>query len=112
MELIPLDAGWAGVLGAVVGALATLAGIPLNHWLLNKRANSLAEKRKARLRVMLNGERYTWRSIEALAASIGADELSTKALLIEIDARASLSNGQSWALVSRAPWPEDLQQAD
>jgi len=107
-----LDAGWAAVLGALIGAGATLAGIPITHWVQQRRANSLAEKRRARLRGMLNGKRYVWRSLDALAASIGADHETTKELLIEIDARASFSNGKSWALVSRAPWPEDLQPID
>lgn len=103
---------WVGVIGALVGAGASLAGIPLSHAIKVKRANSLAETRRARLRGMLNGKRYTWRSLEALASSIGADEGTTKELLIEIDARASFKNPRSWALVSRAPWPEDLQPAE
>ena len=104
-----LDAGWAAILGALVGAFASLAGIPLAHWVQQRRASSLAEKRRARLRGMLSGRNYTWRNIDALAASIGADRDTTTELLIEIDARASFSNPGSWALVSRAPWPYDLQ---
>lgn len=58
---------------------------------------------------MLGGDKYTWRSLDALSAAIGADEATTAELLIEIDARASMSNGRSWALISRAPFPEDMQ---
>jgi hypothetical protein len=43
------------------------------------------------------------------AASIGADKETTLELLIEIDARKSYTNDKSWALISRAPWPEDQQ---
>ena len=107
-----LDAGWAGVAGAAIGAIATIAGGALTHWLQNRRTASLAEKRRTRLKQMLSGQTYTWRSLEVLAASIGADQTTTAELLIEIDARASLSNNRSWALVSRAPWPADMQSGD
>lgn len=104
-----LDAGWAGVIGAAIGALGTIGGSWLSYNLQNRRAENLAEKRKNRLRIMLSGNKYTWRGIDTLAASIGADEETTKALLIEIDARASFTNSKTWALESRAPWPEHLQ---
>lgn len=104
-----LDAGWAGVIGAAIGALGTFGGSWLSHCLQNRRADALAEKRKKRLRLMLSGTKYTWRGIDTLAASIGADEDTTKALLIEIDARASFTNPKSWALETRAPWPDHLQ---
>jgi len=104
-----LDAGWAGVIGAAIGVIGAVTGGFVTHWLRNRRAASLAEKRRARLNTVLNGNTYIWRSMNVLAASIGADESKTAELLIEIDARASLTNNQSWALVSRAPWPADMQ---
>jgi len=107
--MTPLDAGWAGVIGAGIGGIVALAGIPITHWVQNKRASSLAEKRRARLRGMLSGKKYTWRSLAQLAASIGADDATTTELLLEIDARASFSDPRSWALVERAPRPDDLQ---
>jgi hypothetical protein len=107
--MMALDAGWAGILGALVGVAGTISGNVLTHWLQNRREDTLAEERRARLRGMLSGDKFTWRSLETLAASIGADEATTTKLLIEIDARASFSNGRSWALISRAPWPDDLQ---
>lgn len=103
------DAGWATVVGALIGVFATLSGNWVTHWLQNKRESSLAEKRRQRLRQMLSGEKYVWRSLDALSAAIGADVSVTAELLIEIDARASVANGKSWALISRAPFPEDLQ---
>jgi hypothetical protein len=106
---MPIDAGIAGIVGAVIGGGVTLGGIWLTHHLQHGRSLSLAEKRRARLRQMLSGEKFKWRSLSVLAASIGADEATTAELLIEIDARASIANNQSWALVSRAPWPEDMQ---
>jgi len=107
-----LDAGRAAVRGALIGALGTLTAISLTHWLQLRKSSSLADARKARLRGMLSGNKYTWRPTDSLVASIGADEDSTKAILIEIDARASSSNPKSFAMVSSAPWPDDLQPVD
>jgi hypothetical protein len=104
-----LDPSWAGIVGALVGASATLAGNWLTYWLGNRRASSLAETRRGRLRQMLSGAKYKWRSLSVLAASIGADENTTAELLLEINARASMTNSGSWTLVSRSPWPVDVQ---
>jgi len=106
---VALDPGWAGIIGTAVGGVLTIGGNAILEWQKNRRAASLSEKRKQRLRQMLGGERYTWRSLKVLAAAIGADERTTAELLLEIDARASLDNTGSWALVSRAPWPKDVQ---
>lgn len=105
--MTPLDAGWAGVLGALIGVLGALATGYLTHTLQNSRASSLAEKRSARLRRELESKQFTWRSIERLSAVIGADESMTAELLIEIGARASLTDKKVWALESRAPFPAE-----
>lgn len=107
-----LDAGWAAVIGAGIGVAGTILGNVVSHWLQNRRASSLAEKRREQLRKRLSGNMYKWRSIEHLAAAIGADENTTAELLIEIGARASLTNNKSWALESRAPFPDDMQPND
>lgn len=104
-----LDPGWSAVFGALIGALATTLGGWFTHHLQTKRASGLSAKRRERLRQLLSGKKYVWRSIDTLAAAIGADETTTCELLLEIDARASVSNQKSWALISRAPWPDDLQ---
>lgn len=113
---MPLDPGWAAIFGGILGAVTTVVtGVVtplLTSWIIGRKARALSDKRRTMLRGMLNGERYVWRSIDKLAASIGADEPITTALLLDIDARASLTNRQSWALVSRAPWPEDVQPKD
>ena len=98
---------FVGVLGAAIGACATLGAQWLNHFLQNKKANSLAEKRRQRLRRELENKRFVWRSLERLTAVIGADQETTVGLLIEIDARAEKANANLWALESRAPYPED-----
>jgi len=104
-----LDPGWAGLIGTALGGILTIGGNSVLERQKSRRANSLAQKRRDRLTQMLSGERYKWRSLKVLAAAIGADEKTTAELLIEIDARASLDNTGSWALVSRAPWPRDVQ---
>ena len=95
----------------MIGACATLSAQWLNYNLQNKRANSLAEKRRERLKRELEDKKYTWRSIERLSAVIGADEETTVGLLIEIDARASQTNKKVWALESRAPYPTAKEES-
>lgn len=38
-----MDAGWAGLIGAAIGAAATLSGNWLSYWLQNQRSLSLAD---------------------------------------------------------------------
>jgi hypothetical protein len=102
-----LDAGWAGILGASLGVFGTLAAATLSHHLQNKRATSLAEKRRERLKRELSSEKYSWRSIERLCAVIGADESTTVELLIEIGARMSQTDKKVWALESREPFASE-----
>ncbi|GAB5482476.1 hypothetical protein [Sphingorhabdus sp. EL138] len=102
----------AVLIGAVVGAVASLATVFLTHWLAKRREYRLDDKRKERLILLLRGEKYKWRSIETLSSAVGADIIKTKELLIEIDARQSLSNNSSWGLISRNPYPEDIQPKD
>ena len=92
-----------------LGGILTIGGTAVLEKQKSHRANSLAQKRRERLRQMLSGERYKWRSLKVLSAAVGADENTTAELLIEIDSRASLDNTGSWALVSRPPWPKDVQ---
>ncbi|MEP3225478.1 MAG: hypothetical protein ABJO01_05845 [Parasphingorhabdus sp.] len=99
----------AVILGTVVGAVASLATVFLTHWLAKRREYRLDDKRKERLQLLLSGEKYKWRNIETLSSAVGADIIKTKELLIEIDARQSLSNNSSWGLISRNPYPDDIQ---
>jgi len=57
----------------------------------------------------LQDQQYIWRSIERLGSSIGADEATTTELLIEIGARASITNAKVWALETRAPYPNETE---
>lgn len=98
-----MDAGTAGVLGALVGVLGSIAVAIVQHWLPNRRVDRLAEKRRARLRELLSDPQYEWRNLTTLMSSIGADMRTTTELLLEVDARASLPDGDKWALSSRVP---------
>ncbi|QTD54551.1 hypothetical protein [Parasphingorhabdus cellanae] len=99
----------AVLIGAIVGAIASLSTVFLTHWLSKRREYRLDDKRKERLILLLRGEKYKWRNIETLSSAVGADIIKTKELLLEIDARQSLSNNSSWGLISRNPFPEDIQ---
>ncbi|MEO0439546.1 MAG: hypothetical protein AAF067_01595 [Pseudomonadota bacterium] len=102
----------AALIGALIGAGASIVTAWLAWWLAQRRENRLDDKRKQRLLLLLSGEKYKWRSIETLSSAVGADEIKTKELLIEIDARQSLSNNSSWGLIARNPYPEDIQPKD
>lgn len=87
-----------GLIAILVGAASTL----LTHHLQNGRSSKLDEKRKELLKRMLSGER-NWRKLTTLSHVIGADEDTTKRLLLEIDARASEGGENIWGLISRNP---------
>ena len=104
-----MDSGWAGILGAVVGGAASIAATWLSDTLRNRQANKLSTIRKQRLLQLLSGEKFVWRSLGVLSDAIGADDETTAALLLEIGARRSMADGRdSWALISRAPFPPDV----
>jgi hypothetical protein len=110
-----MDSGTSAIIGTLIGGaigvVGTLGSAVLKHYLETKREVALDRVRKERLTQMLSGANYVWRSMENLASAIGADEETTAALLLEIGARQSMAKGRNnWALTSRAPFPDDLQQ--
>lgn len=104
-----LTAEGAALIGATIGAVATIVGNIITHWLGTRKDAKLDAKRKERLRYLLSGDKHVWRNIETLSAAIGTDKDKTASLLIEIDARASMTSNGSWALLSRKPFPDDFQ---
>jgi hypothetical protein len=98
-----MDAGTAGVLGAAVGVMGTLATTWLGHHLKTSRETSLADKRRAMLLELLTQEPYKFRSMKTLSASIGASEMTTAELLIELDCRTADDDRTIWGLASRNP---------
>jgi thymidine phosphorylase len=99
----PVVIALIGVAGAVVGSLATLAGNFLIHWLEEQSQAKKEQPARELLEEMLNHKMHTWRKLETLMHVIGADEETTKRLLLELGARASEDGQPLWALKSRAP---------
>ena len=94
-----------GILGVVVGSLATIGGNVFLNWLQGRKQKSLDEARKRLLREMLT-ER-DWRKLSTLSRVIGADSDETRRLLIAINARGSElpedNDEEAWGLISKHP---------
>ncbi len=56
---------------------------------------------------MLRAPHYQWRKLETLKHVIGADEATTKNLLLQIGARASEDGQPLWGLLERNPLPKE-----
>lgn len=94
-----------GLGGVIVGAIISIVGNVLLHYLQNKRKDTLDELRKELLLKMLDNDRFPnkWRKLETLSRVIGADDETTKRLLIEVGARGSESESNSWGLIKHHP---------
>ncbi len=103
-----MDQGLAALLGALVGGAASISTTWLSEILRTSRENKLTRLRKKRLLQLLEGPKYTWRELGTLKDAIGASEETTVALLLELNCRQSMAkNKKTWALISRAPFPDD-----
>jgi len=94
-----------GLIGVFVGSVISVVGTLLLHHLQEKAKAKSDEPRKSLLRDMLRDTRFDWRKIETLSHVIGADEETTKALLIQIGARASEDGTGVWGLLEKHPLP-------
>lgn len=94
-----------GVAGAVVGSVATIAASIATHCLQAKAAAKRDKPRKDLLLEMLKRPEFQWRKLDTLMHVVGADEETTKRLLLEVGARASEDGRPLWGLVSRNPLP-------
>ena len=94
-----------GLVGVIVGAIISILGNVLLHYLQNRRKDTLDELRKDLLLKMLDNDRFPnkWRKLETLSHVIGADDETTKRLLIEVGARGSESESNSWGLIKHHP---------
>lgn len=101
----PLAVAIAGLIGVIVGSLIPVLGNLLIHYLQNRPKNELDKLRKELLVKMLDNDRFPskWRKLETLSRVIGADDETTKRLLIEIGARGSESESNSWGLIKHHP---------
>jgi hypothetical protein len=94
-----------GIAGAVIGSVATTAGnLALKRWQDHVDSKREMPQKKLLLQ-MLDNEKYPWRQLETLMHVIGANEATTKRLLLEVGARASEDGQLLWGLISRNPLP-------
>lgn len=98
-----------GVAGAIIGSVATIAGSIVLHCMKERAAAKRDEPRKKLLLEMLENSEYQWRKLETLMHVIGADEKTTKNLLLVVGARASEDGQPLWGLVKRNPLPKGKQ---
>jgi hypothetical protein len=96
-----------GVAGAVIGSIATIAVQWLSHFLQERATAKKDKPRKDLLLEMLRSPKCQWRKLETLMHVIGADEETTKRLLLEVGARASEDGQLLWGLIERNPLPND-----
>lgn len=99
----PIVIALIGVAGAVVGSVATMAGSILLHLMKERATSKRDEPRKKLLLEMLENPEYQWRKLETLMHVIGADEKTTKNLLLVVGARASEDGQPMWGLTKRNP---------
>jgi hypothetical protein len=94
-----------GFLGVLVGAIVTVAGNLLLHWVQSRRRTALDAKRTKLLQRMLRDDRFNdhWRRLDTLSRVIGTDLESTKHLLIELGARGSEKDDGLWGLLEYHP---------
>jgi hypothetical protein len=94
-----------GLVGVIVGAVITVGGGLLLHWYQDSPRRKLDEGRKKLLKQMLQDSRFKehWRKITTLSRVVGADEETTKRLLIELGARGSEKDDGLWGLLEYHP---------
>ena len=95
-----------GLIGVLVGAMITVFGNILLHCLKYRPQRNLDKLRKDILKQMLKDERFEnkWRKLSTLSRVVGADEETTKRLLIEIQSRASEKEDGLWGLIEYHPF--------
>jgi hypothetical protein len=99
-----------GVIGAVIGSIATIAGNLALHCLKERAASKREKPQRDLLLEMLLHPNYQWRKLNTLMHVIGADESNTKRLLLEVGARASEDGQPLWGLKSRNPLPGETNE--
>ena len=91
------DTIWAAIIG-LVGVVLGSAVSEARHWRKDRAVRRLEDTQKSRLREMLEDPEHEFRKLSTLAHTIGADEVHTKRLLIELGARASTDGQPLWKL--------------
>ncbi len=96
-----------GLAGVFIGVIIQILGNVVVHCLQQRAKDRTDIKRKELLMTMLEDERFTWRQLETLMHVIGADEETTKRLLLEIGARGSEDKQELWGLIKRNPFGQN-----
>jgi len=95
---------------ALIGMGGVIAGSFLasvwQYWFQERPRQKADKERKKLLVRMLEDSRFTWRKLETLKHVIGADDETTKRLLLEVGARASEDGEPLWGLINRNPFNE------
>ena len=99
-----------GVAGAVIGSIATIAVSLLTHCLRARAASKREKPQRDLLLEMLMHPNYQWRKLDTLMHVIGADQTTTKRLLLEVGARASEDGQPLWGLKARNPLPGERNE--
>lgn len=97
--------GVIGLVGAVIGAAIAVIGNLVLFWMQDSGRRDLDNGRKKLLKKMLLDPRFPdgWRKLSTLSRVVGADDETTRRLLIEINARGSERDDDMWGLVERHP---------
>ena len=98
-----MDSGLAGLLGALIGGLISLAGTALSHWLARCDERKLDQVRQDTLKKRFAASKGTWIPMQNLMDCIGTDRETTVRHLLLIGARRSMAGNDSWGLKD---WPE------
>jgi hypothetical protein len=97
-----------GLIGVIAGAVIAVLGSIVLHWLQDGPRRRLEGGRKELLLQMLRDGRFQdrWRKLSTLSRVIGADEDSTKRLLIDVGARGSEKDDGLWGLIESHPFEQ------
>ncbi len=89
-----------------MGGLLIIVGKVVEHFLDGRMISRREKPRKELLKKMLEDERFPkrWRTLDTLMHVIGANEETTKRLLIEVGARASEDGQNLWGLIKHHPF--------
>ena len=102
-----LEIAFIGLVGVIAGSALSIAGQIATYCLRRRSQDKLDMARKKLLLQMLEHSTYKWRSLERLAHVVGADEDTTKRLLLELGARASEDGKPLWGLLRRNPFENE-----
>ncbi len=95
-----------GLIGVIVGSVLTIIGNIVLHVLKEKSKDKKDKPRKELLKELLEDQRFPerWRKLDTLMHVIGADEETTKRLLLELGARGSEDKQGLWGLKKFHPF--------